>query len=141
MATKEEGTSRVDTGPIAQSVHIQEKIVVDHSSTSTNKPVSSSAAVNASARMPVSLANGSDVDRLKQEKLKGVSGSSVDPRVADAVPRKKIKRKQESEFGESQFHSEKLTSAQAEEKKKGNKHTACPPKPNNVVPTGFEQLT
>lgn len=141
MTTKEEA-SRVDAGPIAQSVHIQERIVVDHSSTSTNKPVSSSAAVNASARMPVSLANGFDVDRLKQEKLKGVSSSSVDPRAADAVPKKKIKRKQESEFGESQFHSEKLTTAQAEEKKKTNKHTACPPpKPNNVAPSGFEQMT
>lgn len=142
LATKEEDTSRVDAGPIAQSVHIQEKIVVDHSSTSTNKPASSTAAVNASARMPVSLANGSDVDRPKQEKLKVVSGSSVDPRGADALPKKKIKRKQESELGESQFHSEKLTSAQAEEKNKTNKHTVCPPpKPNNVAPSSFDQLT
>ncbi|XP_055833662.1 ubinuclein-1-like isoform X2 [Solanum dulcamara] len=140
LTTKEEA-SRIDAGPIAQSVHIQERIVVDHSSTSTNKPVSSSAAVTASARMPVSLANGFDVDRLKQEKLKGVSSGSVDPRAADAVPKKKIKRKQESEFGESQFHSEKLPTAQAEEKNKTNKHTACPPKPNNVVSSGFEQLT
>lgn len=142
LATKEGDTSRVDAGPIAQSVHIQEKIVVDHSSTSTNKPVSSSAAVNASARMHVSIANGSDVNRLKQEKLKGVSGSSVDPRGPDAVPKKKMKRKHESELGESLFHSEKLTSAQAEEKNKTNKHTGCPtPKPNNVATSGFEQLT
>lgn len=142
LATKEEDTSKVDAGPIAQAVHIQEKIVIDHSSTSTNKPVSSTAAVNASARMAVSLPNGSDVDRLKQEKLKGVSGSSVDPRGADAVPKKKIKRKQESELGESQFHREKLTSAQAEEKNKTNKHPACPPpKSNNVAPSSFEQLT
>ncbi|KAH0777738.1 hypothetical protein KY290_009149 [Solanum tuberosum] len=142
LATKEGDTSRVDAGPIAQSVHIQEKIVVDHSSTSTNKPVSSSAAVNASARMHVPVANGSDVNRLKQEKLKGVSGSSVDPRGADAVPKKKMKRKHESELGESLFHSEKLTSTQAEEKNKTNKHTGCPtPKPNNVATSGFEQLT
>ncbi|XP_049370697.1 ubinuclein-1-like isoform X2 [Solanum verrucosum] len=142
LATKEGDTTRVDAGPIAQSVHIQEKIVVDHSSTSTNKPVSSSAAVNASARMHVSIANGSDVNRLKQEKLKGVSGSSVDPRGPDAVPKKKMKRKHESELGESLFHSEKLTSAQAEEKNKTNKHTGCPtPKPNNVATSGFEQLT
>ncbi|KAJ8531164.1 hypothetical protein K7X08_026598 [Anisodus acutangulus] len=141
LATKAEDSSRVEAGPIAQSVHIQEKIVVDNSSTSTNKPVSSTAAVNASARMPVSLANGSDVDRLKQEKLKGVSGSPVDPRGADALPKKKIKRKQESELGESQFHTEKLTSAQAEEKNRTNKHTACPPKPNNVAPSSFAQLT
>ncbi|KAJ8541622.1 hypothetical protein K7X08_002438 [Anisodus acutangulus] len=140
LATKVDDTSRVDAGPIAQSVHIQEKIVVDHSSTSANKPASSTAAVNASVRMPVSLANGSDVDRLKQEKLKGVSGSSIDPRAADAMPKKKIKRKQESELGESQFHAEKLTSAQEEEKNKNNKHSACPPpKPNNV--SNFEQLT
>ncbi|KAK4340989.1 hypothetical protein RND71_039490 [Anisodus tanguticus] len=141
LATKAEDSSRVEAGPIAQSVHIQEKIVVDNSSTSTNKPVSSTAAVNASARMPVSLANGSDVDRLKQEKLKGVSGSTVDPRGADVLPKKKIKRKQESELGESQFHTEKLTSAQAEEKNRTNKHTACSPKPNNVAPSSFEQLT
>lgn len=142
LATKEGDTSRVDAGPIAQSVHIQEKIVVDHSSTSTNKPVSTSAAVNASARNHVSVANGSDVNRLKQEKLKGVSGSSVDPRGPDAVPKKKMKRKHESELGESLFHSEKLTSAQAEEKNKTNKHTGCPtPKPNNVATSGFEQLT
>ncbi|XP_049379454.1 ubinuclein-1-like isoform X2 [Solanum stenotomum] len=142
LATKEGDTTRVDAGPIAQSVHIQEKIVVDHSSTSTNKPVSSSAAVNASARMHVSIANGSDVNRLKQEKLKGVSGSSVDPRGPDAVPKKKMKRKHESELGESLFHSEKLTSVQAEEKNKTNKHTGCPtPKPNNVATSGFEQLT
>ncbi|KAK4708251.1 hypothetical protein R3W88_029176 [Solanum pinnatisectum] len=142
LATKEGDTSRVDTGPIAQSVHIQEKIVVDHSSTSTNKTVSCTAAVNASARMHVSVANGSDVNRLKQEKLKGVSGSSVDPRGADAVPKKKMKRKHESELGESLFHSEKLTSTQAEEKNKTNKHTGCPtPKPNNVATSGFEQLT
>ncbi|XP_019066629.1 ubinuclein-1-like isoform X1 [Solanum lycopersicum] len=142
LATKEGDTSRVDAGPIAQSVHIQEKIVVDHSSTSTNKPVYSSAAVNASARVHVSIANGSDVNRLKQEKLKGVSGSSVDPRGADAVPKKKVKRKHESELGESLFHSEKLTSTQAEEKNKTNKHTGCPtPKPNNVSTSGFEQLT
>ncbi|XP_060198306.1 ubinuclein-1-like [Lycium barbarum] len=139
LTTKAEDTSRVDAGPIAQSVHIQEKIVVDHSSTSANKPVSNTAAVNASARVPVSLANGSDVDRLKQEKLKGVSGSSVDPRAADALPKKKIKRKQELELGENQFHAGKLTSAQAEEKNKTNKHTACPPKPNNVAPSSFEQ--
>lgn len=142
VAAKEEDTSRADAGPIAQSVHIQEKIVVDHSSTSTNKPASSTASVNVSSRIPVSLANGSDVDRLKLEKLKGASGSSVDPRGADVVPKKKIKRKQESESGESQLHSEKLTSAQAEENKKTNKHTACPPpKPNNVAPSSFEQLT
>lgn len=79
VATKLEDTSRADAGPIAQSVHRQEKIVVDHSSTSTNKAVSSTASVNVSARNPVSLANGSDVDRLKMEKLKAVSGSSVDP--------------------------------------------------------------
>ncbi|XP_015165836.1 uncharacterized protein [Solanum tuberosum] len=142
LATKEGDTTRVDAGPIAQSVHIQEKIVVDHSSTSTNKPVSSSASVNASARMHVSIANGSDVNRLKQEKLKGGSGSSGDPRGPDAVPKKKMKRKHESELGESLFHSEKLTSAQAEEKNKTNKHTGCPtPKPNNVATSGFEQLT
>ncbi|XP_016464736.1 ubinuclein-1-like isoform X2 [Nicotiana tabacum] len=133
LASKVEETGRVDAVPIAQSVHIQEKVVIDHSSTSTNKPLSSTAAVSASTRMPVSSANGPDVDRLKQEKLKGVSGSSVDPRAADALPKKKIKRKQESELGESQFHTEKLTSIQAEEKNKTNKQTVCPPpKPNNV---------
>ncbi|KAM3305883.1 ubinuclein-1 [Capsicum chacoense] len=142
VATKLEDTSRADAGPIAQSVLSQEKIVVDHSSTSTNKAVSSTASVNVSSRIPVSLANGSDVDRLKLEKLKAVSGSSVDPRGIDAVPKKKIKRKQESESGDSQLHSEKLTSAQTEEKNKTNKHTACPPpKPNNVAPSSFEQLT
>ncbi|XP_016457656.2 ubinuclein-1 isoform X1 [Nicotiana tabacum] len=129
LASKVEETGRVDAVPIAQSVHIQEKVVIDHSSTSTNKPLSSTAAVNASTRMPVSSANGPDVDRLKQEKLKGASGSSVDPRAADALPKKKIKRKKESELGESQFHTEKLTS---EEKNKTNKPTVCPPKPNNV---------
>ncbi|CAN4081318.1 unnamed protein product [Withania somnifera] len=141
LATKVEDNSRVDTGSIAQTVHIQEKIVVDHSSTSTNKPVSSTATVNTSARMAVFLPNVSDVDRIKQEKLKRVSGSSVDPRGADAVAKKKIKRKHESELGDSQFHSEKLTSSQAEEKNKTNKHPACPPKPNNVAPSSFEQLT
>lgn len=142
MVLKEEDSSRSDAAPVAQSVHTQEKIVIDHSSTSTNKPISSTSAVNASTRMPVSLANGSDVDRIKQEKLKGVSGSSVDQRAADAVPKKKMKRKQESELGGSQFHSEKLTNSQAEEKNKTNKHIACPPpKPNNVAPSGFEQLT
>lgn len=142
LVLKEEDSSRSDAAPVAQSVHTQEKIVIDHSSTSTNKPISSTSAVNASTRMPVSLANGSDVDRIKQEKLKGVSGSSVDQRAADAVPKKKMKRKQESELGGSQFHSEKLTNSQAEEKNKTNKHIACPPpQPNNVAPSGFEQLT
>lgn len=146
-AQKEEDACRVETTALDQPVQIQEKPTIDardHGSTTTNKPLSSTAAVNAVGRMPIPSLGSSSLDRPKPEKVKG-TGNSTDRHITtDASTKKKMKRKPETELGEGQYHPEKLSSKQVEYKPQAQEPIAAPhPKPNIQLnePPSFEELT
>nr|GLL47966.1 ubinuclein-1-like [Ipomoea trifida] len=147
LAQKEEDAYRVETTTHDQPVQIQEKSGVDardHGSTATNKPISSTPAINVVGRIPVSSLGGTSLDRPKTDKVKGI-GNSTDRHIAtDALTKKKMKRKPEPEreLGEGEHLPEKLSSKQAEYKPQ--EPIAAPVRKPSIQlnePPSFEELT
>ncbi|KAA8546449.1 hypothetical protein F0562_002812 [Nyssa sinensis] len=149
LTPKTEETVRFEASSIAQPQYTQEKLVNDsgnHGLMSFNRPVLNTSTAITAVRMPTSsLMNGPSLERPKQEKVKGSSNNSNDMRMADAITKKKVKRKPEMELGEAHFLPEKLSSAQVEEKHKSQKQvTGLLQKPNpqsTAAPPSFEQLS
>ncbi|THG08350.1 ubinuclein-2-like isoform X1 [Camellia sinensis] len=134
-------TVQVETSSVAQPQYTQEKLVTDsnnYSSTSLSRPVPNATATNMTVRMPSTLVNGPNLDRPKQEKVKGSSNNPNDTRTMDALIKKKVRRKPELELGESQLRPEKLTSAQGEERHKSQK-PSIPLTTAAAAPPYFEQ--
>ncbi|GLT84938.1 hypothetical protein SLE2022_031450 [Rubroshorea leprosula] len=134
---------RAEASPSAQPQHVKDRIATESSIlplTSTSKPIPNTAV--ATVRMSSPSTNGSSLDRLKQEKLKGSpSNTTDDTRMADgALTKKKVKRKPEVELEETHFRG--LPAQQGEERFKSLKPPASlPQKPNfqPSVPPSFEQ--
>ncbi|KAA8538401.1 hypothetical protein F0562_028053 [Nyssa sinensis] len=149
LTTRTEETVRVEASSIAQPHYVQEKLATDsgnHGLNSLDRTVSNTTSSTTAVRLPSTLMNGPSLDRPKQEKVKGNSGNTNDMRTVDALTKKKVKRKPELELGEAQFHPEKLTSAQGEERHKPPKQVAgILQKPNLQLaptpPTSSEQLS
>ncbi|XVE55275.1 hypothetical protein DITRI_Ditri03aG0145700 [Diplodiscus trichospermus] len=84
-------------------------------------------------------------ERLKQEKLKGISSNAVDEiKVADdSMPKKKVKRKPEMELDETHFRPEKLPLQQGDDRHKSTKQPVNLPPKSSLPPTAtsFEQLS
>nr|GLL39423.1 uncharacterized protein LOC109151311 isoform X1 [Ipomoea trifida] len=112
----------VETPILAQPVHTQERSAVnarDHVSTSANKPVPNTEAVNANAN------TNTNAGVPMPERVKGSSSSCSD------LPKKKAKRKPESELNEGEQRPEKMSSTQAVAENKCQKPLAGP----HVKPT------
>ena len=118
LIPKTEENVRVETTSIAQPQYTQEKLVIDsnnHSSTSLVRPVPSATATNASARVPSTSLSGPTLERARLEKVKGSSSNPNETRTMDALTKKKVKRKPESELRETHFRLEKLGLAPGED--------------------------
>ncbi|GLT77922.1 hypothetical protein SLA2020_494760 [Shorea laevis] len=134
---------RAEASPSAQPQHMKDRIATESSIlalTTTSKPIPNTTV--ATVRMSSPSTNGSSLDRLKQEKLKGSSSNTTDDtRMADgALTKKKVKRKPEVELEETHFRG--LPAQQGEERLKSIKPAAIlPQKPNfqPSVPPSFEQ--
>ncbi|CAK9152025.1 unnamed protein product [Ilex paraguariensis] len=129
LIPKTEETARGEARPIAQPQYMQEQLIHDsnmHGLTSLNRPVPNATSANTVVQMPITIMNGSSIDRHKQEKVKGSSSNSNDTRTTDALTKKKVKRKPESELSEAHFRPDKLTSVQGEEKHKSHRQVAGP---------------
>ncbi|XVE95546.1 hypothetical protein REPUB_Repub02eG0107000 [Reevesia pubescens] len=144
LAPSLEESVRVESSSSAQPQHTRERSATDsgsHVSPSTNKSISSTTA--AAVRIPSPPTNGSSLDRIKQEKLKGISSNAMDEmKVADgSLPKKKVKRKPETELDESQFCPEKLPMQQGDYRHKSMKQPVNLPPKSNLPPTAtsFEQ--
>ncbi|KAI3460559.1 hypothetical protein Pfo_017222 [Paulownia fortunei] len=130
-----------------QALHFHEKLSDsrDHGFTLTSKPVLSAAVAHGAVRVPVTFANGPNVDKLKQEKMKGSSSSNpIDVIPSNVLPKKKVKRKPNAEVVEAQFRLEKLVVSQVEERPKHHKPVAVPLTKSNLqpaVPSGTEYLS
>ncbi|KAL2538476.1 wound-responsive family protein [Forsythia ovata] len=134
LAPKADEPVRGEASNVAEPSHKQETLVPnsrDYGSSLINKSVPGAAVANAPVRVPVTVANGPTVDKLKQEKAKGHSSIPVDVGTTDVLSKKKLKRKQETVFVEG-FRHEKSASTQGEERHKHHKQvaTAIPVKPN-----------
>ncbi|KAE8728347.1 Wound-responsive family protein, putative isoform 2 [Hibiscus syriacus] len=106
-----EESVRVESASGAQPQHMRERSSSDsatHALPSTNKSTSSTTA--AAVQNPGPSTSGSSFDRLKQEKLRGISNNAMDEiKVAhSSLPKKKVKRKPELELDGSHFRPEKL---------------------------------
>ncbi|PSS00123.1 Centrosomal protein [Actinidia chinensis var. chinensis] len=134
LIPKTEENVRAETTSIAQPQYTQEKLVIDsnnHGSTSLVRPVPSATATNASTRVPSTSLSGPTLERPRLEKVKGSSSNPNETRTMDALTKKKVKRKPESELGEAHFRPEKVGSAPGEERHKPRKQVfAPPPKPS-----------
>lgn len=129
LGSKVEAPCRVEGAPfpiLAQPVHSREKSAVDarddhhhlhRVSTSANKAVPNTEAVNAAA-----------IAVVMPEKVKGSCSAT------DVLPKKKVKRKPESELNEGQQRPEKKNSTQAENKSQK-------PLPGPHVKTTFNPVT
>ncbi|OMO50360.1 hypothetical protein CCACVL1_30487 [Corchorus capsularis] len=138
MAPRMEENVRAESTSGAQPQHTRERLANDSVSNvlpSTNKPISSTTA--AAIRTPSPSTNGSSLDRLKQEKLKGISSNSMD----EVMPKKKVKRKPEMDLEETHFRPEKPPQQQGDDRYKSLKQAvSLPPKPNlPSTATNFEQ--
>lgn len=114
----------VETPILAQPVHTQERSAVnarDHVSTSANKPVPNTEAVNANANTNTNT----NATVPMPERVKGSSSTCSD------LPKKKAKRKPESELNEGEQRAEKMSSTQAVAENKCQKPLAGP----HVKPT------
>lgn len=134
-----EDAARAEGSSIVQQ-QLREKVLTDtgsHSSSSANKTVSST--TSNAVQMPSPSTNGPNLDRSKQEKLKGTSSNPVDEaKMADGVlMKKKVKRKPELELEESHFRPAKLTAQSGEEMHKPMKQDAPFPQRSNLQLTAF----
>ncbi|XP_039033233.1 ubinuclein-1-like [Hibiscus syriacus] len=137
-----EESVRVESASGAQTQHMRERSAADsatHVLPSTNKSISSTTA--AAVQIPDPSTNGSSFDRLKQEKLKGISSSAMDEiKVADSsLPKKKVKRKPELELDGSHFRPEKLSLQQGDDRHKYMKQPVNLPPNSSLPPTTFKQ--
>ncbi|GMY06662.1 ubinuclein-1-like isoform X2 [Fagus crenata] len=138
LAPRIEDTVRVEANSIVQPQPMRERLSTEtgsHGLTSTNRPLFNS---TAAVRMHSPSTNGPlNLDRIKQEKLKGTSSNSPDDaRVSDGgMPKKKVKRKPEMELDDTHFRPEKLPSQQGEEKHKSLKQAAGLPQKSNLQST------
>lgn len=143
LAPKIEETVRVDTNSIAQPQPMRERLSTEtgsHGLTSANRPLSST---TAAVRAHSPSTNGPlNLDKIKQEKLKGTSNNSLDDaRVSDGgVTKKKVKRKPEIELHETNFRQDKLPSQQGEEKHKPLKQAAALPQKSNIQSTALPSV-
>ncbi|PIN22029.1 hypothetical protein CDL12_05274 [Handroanthus impetiginosus] len=143
LAPKAEETIRGEATIVNPASHLHEKLLSgDHTSHLTSKPFLSAAVSQSAARVPVHSANVLNVDKPKQERVKASSTSSpIDAVAMDALPKKKVKRKPNSEMAEPQFHLDKLVASHAEERHKHLKYVAAPlprPNPQPTAPSGSE---
>ncbi|KAI3464559.1 hypothetical protein Pfo_021222 [Paulownia fortunei] len=138
LAPTAEDSIRGEAINVNLALHIHEKLLPDsrdHSSPLTSKPVLSAAVSQAAARVPVPFANVPNVDKTKQERVKGSPSSKpIDVVPMDVLPKKKVKRKSNTEMVEAQFRLEKLVVSQAEERHKHHKHVAVPLPKSNLQP-------
>jgi hypothetical protein len=146
LAPRIEETVRVEGNSIAQPQSGRERLSTEtggHGLTSANRPVSNN--TSAAVRMQSPSSNGPlNLDRIKQERLKGTSNNSLDDaRVSDGgMPKKKVKRKPEVELDETHFRPEKLASQLGEERYKSLKQAAGLPHKSNLqstAPSSVEQ--
>ncbi|GFY85561.1 wound-responsive family protein [Actinidia rufa] len=136
LIQKTEETVRVETTSIAQPQCTQEKLVIDsnnHGSTSLVRPLVSATVTNVSARAPSTSLSGPTLERPRLEKVKGSSSNPNEARTMDALTKKKVKRKPESELGETHFRLEKLGLAPGEDRHKPRKQVVAPP-PKRSLP-------
>ncbi|KAH9691369.1 ubinuclein-1 [Citrus sinensis] len=146
LATKiEEETVRVEASSTTQSQFMKERSVTDsggHNLALANKPICNT---TAAMKIPNPSANAaSSLDRLKHEKLKGITINSMDePKMVDgAITKKKVKRKPEQEVDGTYFHPEKLAGQSNEERHKSHKQSEILPQKLNLqlnTPSNFEQ--
>ncbi|KAK4572699.1 hypothetical protein RGQ29_030932 [Quercus rubra] len=143
LAPKIEETVRVETNSIAQPQPMRERLSTEtgsHGLTSANRPLSST---TAAVRAHSPSTNGPlNLDKIKQEKLKGTSSNSLDDaRVSDGgVTKKKVKRKPEIELHETNIRPDKLPSQQGEEKHKPLKQAAALPQKSNIQSTALPSV-
>ncbi|KAK3230571.1 hypothetical protein Dsin_002452 [Dipteronia sinensis] len=128
LIPKTEETVRAEASTVAQAQYMRERMAIDssgHMLAHANKPISN----KATARIASPSANGSNLDRMKKEKLKGSSSNSMDnAKMGDgAMTKKKMKRKTESEFDGTYSRPEKLPAQQGEERHKSLKQSAAIP--------------
>lgn len=146
LATKiEEETVRVEASSTTQSQFMKERSVTDsggHNLALANKPICNT---TAAMKIPNPSANAaSSLDRLKHEKLKGITINSMDePKMVDgAITKKKVKRKPEQEVDGTYFHPEKLAGQSNEERHKSHKQSEILPQKLNLqlnTSSNFEQ--
>ncbi|XP_021284564.1 uncharacterized protein LOC110416798 isoform X2 [Herrania umbratica] len=143
LAPRLEDSVRVESASSALIQHSRERLAPDsgsHAISSTNKSISSAPA--GAVRTPSPSTNGSSLDRLKQDKLKGISSNAMDEiKVVDgSLPKKKVKRKPEMELDETHFRSEKLPLQQGDDRHKSTKQPVNLPPKSSLPPTstGFE---
>ncbi|KAH1096813.1 hypothetical protein J1N35_013734 [Gossypium stocksii] len=107
-----EESVRVDSASSAQSQHTRERSGSDSGTQALLSTNTSTSHTTAAAAVPVlSPTNDSSFDRVKQDKLKGISSSAMDDEMKVAVaslPKKKVKRKPEMQLDESHMRPEKL---------------------------------
>lgn len=108
-----EESVRADSASSAQSQHTRERSASDSGTQALLSTNTSTSHTTAAAAVPVSSpsTNDSSFDRVKQDKLKGISCSAMDDEIKVAVaslPKKKVKRKPEMQLDESHMRPEKL---------------------------------
>ncbi|TYI39955.1 hypothetical protein ES332_A02G131300v1 [Gossypium tomentosum] len=144
MAPGLEESVRVESALSAQPQHTRERLATDSASQvlpSTNKLTSSTTA--AAVQIPGPSTNGSSLDRVKQEKLKGISSNAMEEiKVADSLlPKKKVKRKPETELDAAHFRPEKSSLQPGDDRHKSTKQPVNATPKSSLLPTttSFEQ--
>ncbi|XP_073140641.1 ubinuclein-1 isoform X2 [Henckelia pumila] len=143
LTPKTEDATRGEGANITKISHLQENLSIDsrdHSATSTSKSNLNAAVAHPAtcAPVPVSSGNPPDVDKARQEKAKGNSSRNpVDSGPTDILPKKKVKRKPDSEVVEGQLHPEKVP--QAGERHKHHKPMAAKSNLQLAAASNFEQ--
>ncbi|KAL1820240.1 hypothetical protein ACET3Z_015109 [Daucus carota] len=134
---------QVDTNSVKLSQNVQDKLLTEPSA-SVDKSVSGVTAPDTSTKAPTVVVNGANMDRPKQEKLKGNSNSFNDVKITELLAKKKSKRKSESELGEALARSDKLNSEHAEDRNKSIKYSAVSSPKTNLQsvapPTSSENM-
>ncbi|PIA27228.1 hypothetical protein AQUCO_08200031v1 [Aquilegia coerulea] len=126
--TRMEDSSRGESNPIAQPRPVQDRVSTESSGQLLNSPNRIMGNVTTANHQSIAYgktslpaANGSSLNRPKQEKIKGSSVTFLDEvrKTTDqALLKKKVKRKPESDL---HYHPEKLPSQEGKERHKPNK--------------------
>lgn len=127
MAQKLEETAQREPSIVSPVMHLQAKIMSEtRKKEFISKTIQSAAVSETEPYIPVPVSSVPNIEKPKQERIK--ASNPNDAMAMEVLPKKKLKKKQNTDSVEAQLRLEK-TPEEAEEKHKHHKHiTVAPPK-------------
>lgn len=131
LAQKLEETTQKEPSVVSPVMHLQAKMMSEtRRKELISKPIQSADVSQTEPYIPLPVSSFPNIEKPKQERMK--ASNPTDAVAMEVLPRKKLKKTQNSDALEAQLRLEKVP--EAEEKHKHHKHTTVPPPKSSLQP-------